>query len=232
MENHTVNSIISALKSHAQSGAIAGMSRYGIRTKKIIGVPAPFLHNLARKIGKNHQLAQQLWSTSIYDARILAALIEDPSLVTKNQMDLWASEFDNWAICDGCCIHLFVHRPHARDKVLTWTKRKKEFTKRAGFALMASLAVHDKNAPDSLFTKYLSIIEREAGDERNGVKKAVNWALRQIGKRNKYLNANAIQTCLRIKNINTPSARWIASDALRELSGARVQLRLNKKLSS
>jgi len=225
-----VSSAIATLKSHAKPGAKEEMARYGITSEHVIGVPAPFMHQLARRIGKNHTLAQQLWATGIYDARILAALIDDANQVTRKQMDLWAADFNNWAICDGCCIHLFVYTPYARDKALAWSRRKKEFVKRAGFTLMASLAVHDKDTPDNLFKTFLFVIEREASDNRNAVKKAVNWALRQIGKRNKLLNACAIRTARKLKQLNSGGARWIASNALRELLSDAVQLRLLKQV--
>jgi 3-methyladenine DNA glycosylase AlkD len=205
------------------------MARYGITAEKVIGVPAPFMHKLARSIGKNHALAEQLWATGVYDARILAALIDDANLVTRRQMELWAADFNNWAICDCCCIYLFVYTPYAKGKALAWSRRKKEYVKRAGFTLMASQAVHDKYASNDLFKTYLSVIEREAYDERNAVKKAVNWALRQIGKRNKLLNTCAIRTSGKLKQFDSRSARWIASDALKELSSNAVQLRLLKQ---
>jgi 3-methyladenine DNA glycosylase AlkD len=145
-------------------------------------------------------------------------------------MNLWAADFNNWAICDGCCIHLFVYTPFARDKALEWSRRKKEFVKRAGFALMASLAVHDKGESDNIFKTFLTIIEQEASDDRNAVKKSINWALRQIGKRNKILNACAIRTARKLKQLDAGGARWIASDALRELLSDAVQLRLLKQV--
>jgi 3-methyladenine DNA glycosylase AlkD len=225
-----IQKIINELKSHAKPGAIEGMARYGIVAEKVIGVPAPIVHRLAHRIGKNHVLADKLWATGIYDARILAALIDDENLVTKNQMDLWASDFNNWAICDGCCIHLFVYTPHAIDKALIWSRKNKEYVKRAGFTLMASIAVHNKEAPDKLFKTFLKIIEEESPDERNSVKKAINWALRQIGKRKLSLNVSAICTAYKIKELDCASSRWIAADALRELQSRAVQQRLLKKI--
>lgn len=225
----TARTIIAELKSHARPGAKEGMARYGITAEKVFGVPAPFMHELAQRTGKNHILAGQLWKTGIYDARILASLIDDASLVTRKQMDSWAREFDNWAICDACCIHLFVYTPYAKDKAFAWSRRKREFVKRAGFTLMASLAVHDKEASDNLFEKFLAVIENEAYDRRNGVMKAVNWALRQIGKRNKFLNERAVRTARKLKILDSRSARWIASDALRELLSSAVRQRLLKQ---
>jgi 3-methyladenine DNA glycosylase AlkD len=206
------------------------MARYGIIAKKVIGVPAPFMHHLARRIGKDHALAGRLWETGIYDAKILAALIDDPGLITRKQMDIWAAEFNNWAICDGCCIHLFVYSPYAKEKALAWSRRKREYVKRAGFTLMASLAVHDKAASDDTFKTFLNIVEEEADDERNAVKKAINWALRQIGKRNLSLSRHAVAVARKIKESDSAGARWIASDALRELQSKAVRHRFNKKV--
>jgi len=205
------------------------MARYGITAEKVFGVPAPVMHKIARSLGKHHALAQKLWKTGIYDARILAALIDDADMATRRQMDSWAREFDNWAICDGCCIHLFIYTPYAQEKALAWSRRKEEFVKRAGFTLIAALAVHDKEAADTVFGKFLSVIEREARDDRNGVMKAANWALRQIGKRNIMLNRRAVRTAHRLKGRDSRSARWIASDALRELLSSEVRRRIQKQ---
>jgi 3-methyladenine DNA glycosylase AlkD len=224
----TLKAILSQLKSSGKPENVAGMARYGIIAKKVFGVSAPVLHTLAKKIGKNHDLALQLWSTGIYDARILAALIDDPNLVTDKQMDSWVKGFDNWAICDGCCIHLFRYTPFAWKKVKQWTVRKEEFVRRAGFALLATLTVNDKQASDEKFIRFFSAIKKQSIDQRNGVKKAVNWALRQIGKRNILLNQEAIKIANEIKKIDSPSAWWIASDALRELTGEAVKKRLKK----
>jgi len=205
---------------------VEGMARYGIRSARVFGLSAAQLRGLAREIGHDHGFAGQLWATGVHDARILAALVEEPERVTGAQMDRWARDFDNWAICDGCCLHLFDRTPHARKKVVAWSRRPEEFVKRAAFALVAVLASHDKAAPDSLFRGFLSIVRREARDERNGVKKAVNWALRQIGKRNRALNAAAIEAAESIRRLGSSSARWIAADALRELRSEAVRQRL------
>jgi 3-methyladenine DNA glycosylase AlkD len=220
--------ILEQLKSFGDPKNVAGMARYGIVAKKAYGVPAPAMHAMAKKIRKNHELALKLWNTGVYDARILAALIDNPIELTEKQMDAWVKDFDNWAICDGCCIHLFRYTRFAWKKATAWSKRKEEFVKRAGFALFATLTVHDKKASDSKFAAVLPIIKRASADERNGVKKAVNWALRQIGKRNHALNKQAIQTATEIKMINSPAARWIANDALRELKSEAVRKRLKK----
>ncbi|MDI6766776.1 MAG: DNA alkylation repair protein [Bacteroidota bacterium] len=226
----TVKQIISRLESLGNPKNVAGMARYGIVAKKVFGVSAPILRAVAKEIGHNHELALKLWATEIYDARILAAFIDDPKLTTEVQMERWVKDFDNWAICDGCCIHLFRKIPFAWKKAKSWSKRKEEFVKRAGFTLFATLAVHDEQADDKKFVQLLPIIKRASTDERNGVKKAVNWALRQIGKRNLVLNKAAIQTAKEIKKINSPAARWIANDALRELQSEAVQKRLKNKL--
>jgi 3-methyladenine DNA glycosylase AlkD len=202
------------------------MARYGIRPKKAYGLTAPQIRALAREIGKNHELAQELWATGVREARHIAAMIEQPERVTPAQMERWTRGFDSWDAVDGCCCHLFVYTPHAWDKAVAWSRRKEEYVKRAGFALMAFLAVHDKQAPDSKFVRMLPLIQRGSRDPRPMVKKAVNWALRQIGKRNLRLNRLAIETGEKIRKIDSPEARWIAADALRELRSAAVQKRL------
>lgn len=204
------------------------MARYGIRTKKAFGVSAPQLRQLAKELRKEHELADRLWGTGVHDARILAALIDDPALVTERQMDRWAKDFDTWAVCDSACGCLFDKTPYAWDKAVEWIEREEEYVKRAGFVLMAALAVHDKKAPNERFEAFLSLIESHATDERNFVKKAVNWALRQIGKRNLHLNALAIRAGEQIRRIDSKAARWIASDALRELTSDNVRQRLKK----
>jgi 3-methyladenine DNA glycosylase AlkD len=213
----TYREIVSKLKSLKNKRNIEGMARFGIRGKNILGVSKPALDKMARAIGKHHELALKLWDSKIHEARILAVLIDDPGKVTSGQMEKWLKDFDSWDICDQCCCHLFDRTEFAYRKAMEWSCRKMEFEKRAGFALMAVLAVHDKKAPDQKFTAFLPAIRREAVDERNFVKKAVNWALRQIGKRNGVLRRKAIREAERIQNSGAPSARWIASDALREL---------------
>ncbi|MCJ7751614.1 MAG: DNA alkylation repair protein [Armatimonadetes bacterium] len=225
----TYPQILQTLKSHYKPENIAGMARFGIVAKKAYGVPAPALRKLARQIGKDHALAQRLWASGIYDARLLAALIDDPTQVTEEQMESWVADFDNWAVCDGVCLHLFDRTPFAYPKAVEWSAREEEFVKRAGFALMAVLAVHDTKAPDAAFVRFLPIIERESDDDRNFVKKAVNWALRQIGKRNLALNGKAIAAAERIHKKDSRPARWIAADALRELRSEAVQKRLLAK---
>jgi len=225
----TAREIIKKLESLENPANIAGMARFGIVTKKAFGVSAPVLKNLAREIkkqtGDRHQLALELWKSGIHEARIIAYLIDDPKEVTPGQMDDWAADFDNWAICDGACGHLFCKTEFAYEKAFEWSERDEEFVKRAGIVLMAWLAVHDKKAPDERIAQFLAILEAYADDERNFVKKAVNWSLRQIGKRSANLHKLAIESAERIKAQNTKAARWIAADALRELTGEKIRAR-------
>ena len=194
-----VGRVVAELRRLGTKRNVEGMARYGIRAKKVFGVSKPKLDALAKKIGKNHALGLELWATGIQDAKILAGLISEPRKVTAAQMALWVRDFDNWDSCDGTCCHLFVLADAAWEKAFAWTKRKEEFQKRGGFALAAYLAYRDKAAADSRYLKFLKVIEREAGDERNFVRKAVNWALRNIGKRNLKLNRAAIATASRLQ---------------------------------
>jgi 3-methyladenine DNA glycosylase AlkD len=220
---------LAKLKSLGNPANVAGMARFGVHVKKAYGVSTPALRKLAREIGVDQKLSLQLWTTAIHDARHLAALVGDPARVTPAQMERWARDFASWDVVDGCCCHLFVYTPHAWKKALAWSRREEEFVKRAGFALMAYLAVHDKKAGDEKFLRLLPNIQRASRDERHFVKKAVNWALRQIGKRNVRLNKSAIATGKAIRALGTPAARWIAADALRELTSEMVQKRLAAK---
>jgi 3-methyladenine DNA glycosylase AlkD len=224
----TATEILQHLQSLSNSDNVAGMARFGIYAKTVYGVSLPHLKRLARQIGKDHLLAQELWSSGAHEARLLACFIENPGEVTRRQMDRWASDFDNWAVCDGCCLHLFAKVPFAQEKAATWSVRNGEFVRRAGFSMMAVLAVHDKKATDALFLQWLRLIKDASSDERNFVKKAVNWALRQIGKRNPRLNKAAVKTAKEIQKLDSTSARWIAADALRELMSDAVQTRLWK----
>jgi 3-methyladenine DNA glycosylase AlkD len=220
---------LATLESQGSEKNVKGMARFGVTTARAFGVPAPFIRSYARTIGTNHELALQLWRTGILEARILAALVGDPGLVTRKLMNAWVKDFDNWAVCDGTCGILFDKTPFAFKMAFEWSRKKGEFVKRAGFVMMAELAVHNKDAPDRNFVRFLPVIKRGSDDERNFVKKAVNWALRQIGKRNQRLNAAAIKTAKAIRAINSPSARWIATDALRELENKAVENRLKRK---
>jgi len=208
--------------------AVKGMARYGIAAEKNFGVSMPKLTELAKEIGKDHLLAQQLWNAGIREARILAAMIDDPRLVTEDQMESWAKDLDSWEVCDQCCMKLFKRTRFAYTKAVEWGACDEEFVKRAGFVLMACLAVSDKKTDDREFLKFLPVIEREACDSRTFVKKAVNWALRQLGKRSHALNEVAIKMATEIKQIDSASAKWIASDAIRELISDAVQKRLRR----
>ena len=225
----TVARAVRELKRYGEKRNVDGMARFGIRAKKVLGVSKPNLDQIARKIGKNHALGLKLWRTGIHDARLLGMLISDAQRVTPTQMEGWVRDFDNWDVCDGTCCHLFVNAAPAWRKAFTWSKQKREFEKRAGFALAAFLAVHDKTASNASFREYLKVIERETWDSRNFVRKAVNWVLRNIGKRNLPLNRAAIASARRIQKSELPTARWIAADALRELQSDAVQARLRRK---
>ena len=203
------------------------MARFGIRPKtKVCGVSMTDLRALAKNIEKNHALALRLWKSGVHEARILASIADEVEKVTEKQMDQWVKDFDSWDVCDEVCMNLFWQAPFAYRKATEWSERKNEFEKRAGFAMMAVLAAKDKSAPNAKFKKFFPLIKKESTDERNFVKKAVNWALRQIGKRNAKLNELAIKTAKEILKINSKSARWIASDAIKELESAAVQKRL------
>lgn len=229
----TVEKIIKALRTFENPENVAGMKRFGITAKKAFGVSAPVLKSLAKEIKKQtenrHELALEIWKTEIHEARIIAYLIDDPRAVSAKQMDDWANDFDNWAICDGTCGHLFCKTEFAYKKAFEWSESEREFVKRAGLVLPAWLAVHDKKAADERIAEFLTLLEKHARDERNFIKKAVNWSLRQIGKRSLELNKLAIETAERIKLQNTKPARWIASDALRELKSEKILQRIAEK---
>jgi 3-methyladenine DNA glycosylase AlkD len=222
----TFNRVLKRLKSKSNPAVVRGMARFGITAAKAYGWATPALKKFAREIGKDHDLALRLWSTGILEARALAALIEEKEKVTEAQMEDWVKDFDSWSVCDGTCLNLFRYTPFAYEKCWKWSERQEEFVKRAAFALMACLAAGNKRANDRVFLRFLPLISRQAVDERNYVRKAVNWALRQIGKRNRRLNRAAIKAARRIRELGSPSARWIASDALRELQNPAVHRRL------
>lgn len=220
--------VLRELQSHARPGELAGMARFGIVGAQRLGVAIPVLRGMARRLGRDPALAQALWETAIPDARILASLVAEPAQLSSRQMDAWARGFESWDVCDQTCLNAFCASPLAWSKVQAWATREPEFVRRAAFALLAALAVHDKQAGDAQFIEALALIEAAAGDERNFVKKAVNWALRTIGKRNRALHAAAIAAARRTQQQGSRSARWIATDALRELGSAAVQARLKK----
>ncbi len=209
--------LISRLKGMENPENVAGMARFGISSKNTLGISVVTLRKIAREVGKDHALAQKLWSSGIHEARLLACFIADPNKVTPALMNRWVKGFDSWDVCDQCCMNLFDKTPYAYEKVKEWSQRKEEFVKRAAFALMAGLAFHDKKASNSDFQRFFPIIKAAATDSRNYVKKAVNWALRQIGKRNAFLHREAIRTAGQIAKIDSSCARWIAADAIREL---------------
>ena len=221
--------ILKRLKSLSNPEAVAGMARFGINPKNTLGVSLYTLRPMAKEIGKDHELANQLWTSGIHEARILAGMIDEPKQVTEKQMESWVKDFDSWDICDQVCGNLFDKTTFAYRKAIEWSSREEEFVKRAGFVLMATLSVHDKKAENKKFEKFFPIIKRESNDNRNFVKKAVNWALRQIGKRNLNLNRKTIETAKEIQQMDSKSAKWIASDALRELTNEKIQKRLKSK---
>ncbi|MBE0540125.1 MAG: DNA alkylation repair protein [Verrucomicrobia bacterium] len=212
-----VATVLADLQRLANPTNVAGMARFGIVGKKLLGITTVQLRTTAKRIGHDHELAEQLRYSGILEARILAAFIADPKRLTRRQANAWAKDFECWADCDGLCIHLFRKTPFAHELAVVWSKRREEFVKRAGFTMMATLAVHDKAAGNEVFRSYLKRVAEEAVDERHNVKKGVNWALRQIGKRNLILNRDAIRTAKRIQKLDSKAARWIAADALREL---------------
>ena len=222
----TVAEVLRSLRRKGSRKNVVAMARYGIVSPKAFGVSTGHITSLARRIGTDHALALKLWKTGWFEARLLAAFIADPGRLTRRAMNSWANDFDNWAITDGLCIHLFRRTAHAHAQARVWTGRQKEFVKRAGYALIATLAVHDKDAPDSTFTGYLRVIERHSSDDRNGVKKGISWALRQIGKRNASLYTKAVSTAERVGMTDSPAARWISADALREFRNPKVRKRV------
>jgi len=222
----TVRETIAQLKARARPDHLAGMARFGITTKKRLGVAIPELRRLARQLGKNHRLALGLWKTGIPDAMILAAMVDEPEKVTAEQMDVWVKDLNSWDVCDQVCMNLFDKSPLAWKKVRQWARAKEEFVKRAAFALIACLAWHDKRAPDSAFVKLIPLIKRAARDERNYVKKAVSWALRHIGKRNRALHEVALGAARELQAADDRTARWIGADAVRDLSKENTLRRL------
>jgi len=213
----TSEQIIANLKLHANAQAVEGMARFGIRPAQALGVSIPTLRKMAKEIGRNHALALALWDSGIHEARILASMIDEPQRVSVQQMEEWVNDFDAWDVCDQVCGNLFDKTPYAYRKAAQWCQQEKEFVRRAGFVMMAELAVHDKQASDEAFIQFLLLIKHYADDERNFVKKAVNWALRQIGKRNGHLRTLALQCASDIQRMDSKTARWVAKDALKEL---------------
>jgi len=222
---------LALLQRHARPEQLAGLARFGITGDKRLGLSMPAIRHIARTLGRDQTLALALWDTGIPDARIVAGLVAEPNRLSARQMDTWARDFDSWDVCDQVCGSAFLASPWAWRKVQVWSGRRDEFVRRAAFALLATLAVHDKQSDDKAFLACLPLIEAAADDERNYVKKAVSWALRSIGKRNLALNAAAITTAQHIRQQGSRPARWIASDVLRELQGDAAQARLKAKRS-
>jgi len=219
----TCEDILKQLEDSSNPEAAAGMARFGITGKKVLGVSIPSLEKIAKQTGKDPKLARQLWDSEVHEAQILACMVADPEKLSNRQLEQWVKDFESWDVCDQCCSRLFRKTHPAWEKALEWSSRKQEFVKRAGFVMMAQLAVHDKKADNNDFEKFFALIEKNAADDRNYVKKAVNWALRQIGKRNPHLMERAIQIAETIQKTDSKSARWIAADALRELRERRAK---------
>jgi 3-methyladenine DNA glycosylase AlkD len=224
----TEAAVLRELRALADPKVREKMAYFGVNVPKAHGISMPVLHSFAKHIGKDYRLAQTLWTSGIHEARILATLIGEAEKATAAEMDRWVREFDSWDVVDAACCYLYAHTKFAWKKAAEWSRRDAEFEKRAAFSLVAYLSYKDREAPDSRFAQFLRVIEREAHDERNFVKKAVNWALRNIGKRNVRLNREAIRAAERIRKQDSPAARWIAADALRELRSDAVQARLRR----
>ena len=222
----SVEEVMEKLRSKAVSDNLAGMAKFGITVNRRLGVSVPNMRKLAKEVGKDHALASGLWKTGIAEARMVASMIGDPIKLTEDQMEEWVKDFDSWDVCDQVCMNLFDKSPLAWKKVIDWSVRDEEFVKRAAFALIACLAWHDKEAEDKKFIDLLPVIKMASTDDRNFVKKAVNWALRHIGKRNRNLNRAALDAAAEIRQIDSKAARWIASDAIRELESEAVRKRL------
>lgn len=225
----TLDEVLDKLNEKAKSDQLEGMARFGIVGDQRMGVSVPDMRKMAKDIGKDHQLALDLWETGIPEAMIVAGMVAEPDKLTEEQMEDWVVDINSWDICDQVCMNLFEKSPYAEQKIFEWSAREEEFVKRTAYALIACLAWHDKDASDQAFTKYFPVIKNGSTDDRNFVKKAVNWALRNIGKRNIELNQAAIQVAREIQAVDSKSARWIASNAIRELESDKVQERLRKK---
>jgi len=221
--------ILARLRAMGNPDRVAGMARFGVDIRSALGISIPALRALARETGRDHALALELWASGLHEARILASFVAEPAKVTPALMDRWAADFSSWDLCDQCCLSLFDKTPHAWKKAVAWSRHKKEFVRRAGFSMMACLAVHDKAAPDAAFRSLFREIERASDDERIYVRKAVNWALRQIGKRNARLRRDAVSVAKRIAKRPSRAAKWIAADALRELESPAVKRRVTSR---
>jgi 3-methyladenine DNA glycosylase AlkD len=215
---YSSNSILNQLHTLANPANVAGMAHYGINPEHALGISIPTLRKMAKEIGKNPTLAEELWDSGIHEARLLAVLISDPKQVSEEQVDRWVCDIDSWDLCDGFCNNLLYRTPFAVQKAIVWSDRPETYIRRAAFSLMASIAVHHKQLPDEQFEVFLALVYKQSTDDRNYVKKAVNWALRQIGKRNANLNQKAMKMAQQIQQLDSKAARWIAADALGELT--------------
>jgi 3-methyladenine DNA glycosylase AlkD len=224
----SVKDVLDRLHSKAKPEQLTGMAKYGITIEGRLGVSVPDMRKLAKELGRDHRLALDLWRTGIAEARIVAGMVGDPAKLTEEQMEEWVKGIDSWDVCDQVCMNLFEKNQLAWKKIIDWSEREEEFVKRTAFSLIACLAWHDKKASDEKFIELLPIVIREATDQRNFVKKAVNWALRNIGKRNLNLNQAALEAAKEIKRLDSKTARWIAADAIRELESDAVQSRLKR----
>jgi 3-methyladenine DNA glycosylase AlkD len=224
-----VAAALSWLKRRGTKANRDGMARYAIVAPQVFGVSVADIRTLGKSIGRRHDLAEALWATGWYDARMLVAFVADPAQVTPAQMDRWSRDFDNWAICDHLTFHLFDRSPHAWAKVDRWATQEAEFVKRAAFALLAALALHDAAAPDAAFLDRLPLIEAAASDRRNFVKKGVSWALRGIGSRNVALHAASMALAARLATSKDAPVRWVGKDALRDLARPLIAARVAKK---
>jgi 3-methyladenine DNA glycosylase AlkD len=224
----SVKDVLDKLQSKAQPEKLEGMAKYGMTVEQRLGVSVPDMRKLAKEIGRDHKLALDLWRTGIAEARIVAGMVGDPAKLTEEQMENWVKGINSWDVCDQVCMNLFEKNQLAWKKIVDWSEREEEFVKRTAFSLVACLAWHDKKASDDKFIEFLPVIIREATDERNFVKKAVNWALRNIGKRNLRLNGAAINAAKEIQRLDSKAARWIAADAIRELESDAIQSKLRR----
>ena len=224
----SLEDVMKKLKARARPDALEGMARYGMVAERRLGVSVPDMRKLAKELGKDHKLALELWKTGILEARIVAAMIEEPEKLIEKQMEDWVKDINSWDVCDQVCMNLFEKTPLAWKKILDWSEREEEFVKRTAFSLIACLAWHDKEAEDEKFIKLFPVIKNCSTDERNFVKKSVNWALRNIGKRNPDLNKAAIKAAREIQLIDSRASRWIASGVIRELESESVKRRLIK----